>query len=117
VGSVGTYIFAIQYTICVHTSTAFLQFVCVKSVKIMCFTGCILSIRESYQKVEFIKLEGAQGFCFVQCHKVWCSIIFIVMDRVSYSFIVWEYVSKVKFVLEQATKAQRGSKGQALFFL
>jgi hypothetical protein len=117
VGLVGTHIVAIQYTICVHTSTAFLQFDCVKSVKIMCFTCCILSIRESYQKVDFIKLEGAQVLCFVQCHKVGCSIIFIVMDRVSYSCIVWEYVSKVKFVLEQATKAQRGSRGQAVFFL
>jgi hypothetical protein len=107
-GSVGIHIVAIRYKICVHTSTAFLQFVCVKSVRIMCFPGCILSVRESYQKVEFIKLEGAQGLCFVQCHKVGCSIIFIVMDRVSYSFIVWEYVNKVKFALEQATKAQRG---------
>ena len=55
----GTQKVAILYKICVNTYTAFLQFGCVKSVKIMYFPGCILSIRESYQKFEFIKLEVA----------------------------------------------------------
>jgi hypothetical protein len=74
-----------------------------ENVKITFFPVCILSIRESYQKVEFIKFECAEGLCFAQWHKVGCSIACIVMDRVSYSFIVMDGVSYSFIVMDRVS--------------
>ena len=51
-------------------------------------------------------------------HKTWYGFYAIISDRyVILSDFMYTVVKWIKFTLEQATKAQRGSRGIALLFL
>ena len=72
-------------------------------------------IGEHYFSVQLFQKKNAS---YIPAYKVFCSVFGGVLVLLAHSQgVCYKGKVKVKFSLEQATKAQRGSRGIAILFL